>query len=389
MRLLSIFGSRSDVIKMGPIAQALASHAGFESIMCIASQDRFITGNDLSLFNINPDYRLDPMRGNRSLNEICAHWFTTLEPVLQACRPDRVLVHGAGITAMAASLAAYRRRIPIAHVEAGLPTGNPARPQLRDAHRHIIDSVGDLLFAPSLGAAAHLAAEQVPGRVLLTGNTVIDAARHANTRILADPALQERLDAGLPAIPAGRRLLVVTGYHHGPAGSGFAAICQVLAKLTRRDDVHIVYPVRLNPRLRGPIQTTLNGRNNIDLVEPLDYLHFIRLLQRAHMVLTDSGTVQEEAPALGKPVLVMCDASKRPEAVAAGTVRLINGDWINIAGAINRLLDNPAPHLDFVRLSNPYGDGLASTRIVAALAGQPVQPFSPPPQPTTSLHGHA
>lgn len=379
MKILSIFGTRPEAIKMAPLAVKLAATPSVQSAVCVTGQHRTMLRQVLELFSVVPDYDLDLMQPDQSLNGLSARAMAALDPVFEEVRPDRVLVHGDTTTAMAAALAAFHRRIPIGHVEAGLRTHDLSQPWPEEMNRRVVDAVSDHLFAPTATAKKHLLRENLGGRILVTGNTVIDALNLVVERIEADAWLREWLDGQLPAPLPGRRLLVVTGHRRENFGAGFRNICAALAALARRPDVQIVYPVHLNPNVRGPVLAELSGLPNVHLIEPLGYFLFVRLMQRAHVILTDSGGVQEEGPAFGVPVLVMRDRTERPEAVAAGTVRLVGTDAARIEAEVARLFDDDAAQAAFGAASaaNPYGDGRAAQRIVAALLGQPVAEFAP------------
>lgn len=378
MKVLSIFGTRPEAVKMAPLALMLAATPGLQASVCVTGQHRTMLRQVLELFNIAPDYDLDLMLPSQTLNGLGARVLTALDPVLDALKPDRVLVHGDTTTAMVAALAAFHRGIPVGHVEAGLRTQDMSQPWPEEMNRRVADAVSELLFAPTAGARANLLRENLGGRILVTGNTVIDALELAVRRIEADPSLAAWLDEQLPAPQPGRKLLVVTGHRRENFGAGFQQICTALAALARRADMQIVYPVHLNPNVQGPVMATLSHLPNVQLIEPLDYFLFVRLMQRAHVILSDSGGVQEEAPTLGKPVLVMRDVTERPEAVAAGTVRLVGTDAARIEAEVARLYDDEQAWRSFgaARAGNPYGDGHACARIVAALLGRPLAEFS-------------
>lgn len=289
-------------------------------------------------------------------------------PVLEALKPDRVLVHGDTTTTFAAALAAFYRRIPVAHVEAGLRTGNIYSPWPEEMNRRLADQLCDLYFAPTPQSRRNLLYEGVDEtRVVVTGNTVIDALFHVVGLLASDGRLREQQQRRFPMLPPddgnGSRVILVTGHRRENFGTGFEQICRGLAQLALREEVQIVYPVHLNPNVRAPVGAILGDLGRVHLIEPVDYLAFVYLMQRAHLIITDSGGVQEEAPSLGKPVLVMRETTERPEAVAAGTVRLVGADAARIVGEAGRLLDDPAAYAAMSRAHNPYGDGQAALRI--------------------------
>ena len=373
MKILSVFGTRPEAIKMAPVVARLAQDGGIESLVCVTGQHQQMLKQVLELFDIMPDYDLGLMVPNQTLNGLSSRMFAALDAVFDTERPDRVLVHGDTTTAMVAAMAAFHRRIPVGHVEAGLRTRNIMQPWPEEMNRCVVDVVADLLFAPTIGSRSNLAEERLHGSVHVTGNTVIDALYMTTARIKRDHALRAQLDAQLPALMPGRKLLLVTGHRRENFGAGFANICAALKQLAQRDDIQIVYPVHLNPNVRGPVMAELSGLPNVALIDPLDYLLFVRLMQQSYAILTDSGGVQEEAPSLGKPVLVMRDVTERPEAVAAGTVLLVGTEVTRIVSAVHRLYDDPAQA--FVPRHNPYGDGRAAERIVCAIQGRVFKEF--------------
>lgn len=360
---------------MAPVVRALRKQAGVTSLVCVTAQHREMLDQVLELFAILPEYDLNVMAPGQTLNGVLARMIAALDPVLEEVQPDQVLVHGDTTTGLAGALAAFQRRIPVAHVEAGLRTYDLSQPWPEEMNRRTIDLVSDLMFAPTDRSKANLEAEILPGRVVVTGNTVIDALMQIQDMLDTHPDLASGVDASLPQLSPNRRMVLVTGHRRENFGGGFDNICTALADLARRDDVEIVYPVHLNPNVRGPVQERLGGRSNIHLIGPQEYLAFVRLMQRAHVILTDSGGVQEEAPALGKPVLVMRDVTERPEAVDAGTAVLVGTHPDRIRAGVARLLDDDRAHAEFARRRNPYGDGAASERIVRALCGEPVEEF--------------
>lgn len=377
MRILSIIGTRPEAIKMAPLLGRLACTPGLQSVVCTTGQHQSMLRQVLELFGIRADHDLQVMTESQTLNGLCARIFERLDPVLEQVRPDRVLVHGDTSTAMAAALAAFHRRIAVGHVEAGLRTGTLAQPWPEEMNRRVVDVVSDELFAPTAGARDNLLSEHLGGRIHVTGNTVIDALHAMVARLGSDPRLCSQVDAGLPVLDPGKRMVLVTGHRRESFGPALESICAALADIASRSDAELVYPVHPNPQVSGPVHRMLGGHPRIHLIAPLDYLGFVRLMQRASLVLTDSGGVQEEAPALGKPVLVMRDVTERPEAVLAGTVCLVGADRERIEKGVSLLLDDANEYRRMARSVNPYGDGRASERIVAALCGRPEPAFQP------------
>jgi UDP-N-acetylglucosamine 2-epimerase (non-hydrolysing) len=377
MKILSIFGTRPEAIKMAPLVQALARESGITSLVCVTGQHRSMLQQVMDVFQIKADFDLDIMAPNQTLNSISSRIFSALDPILDQVKPDRVLVHGDTTTAMAAGLAAFHRQIPVAHVEAGLRTGDMSQPWPEEMNRRVLDVFSDLLLVPTTGARNNLLRENLGGRILVTGNTVIDALQITTERLDNDKALRREIDALLPQIGKDKKLLLVTGHRRENFGDGFLNICRALKELAYRDDIEIIYPVHLNPNVQAPVMRILEKIPNVHLIAPLDYLSFVRLMQRAHVVLTDSGGVQEEAPALGKPVLVLREVTERPEAVAAGTVELVGTGTERIVEAVNNLYDNPEKYAAVAKANNPYGDGFACERVIAALTGAKVMEFRP------------
>ncbi|MGN6232103.1 MAG: non-hydrolyzing UDP-N-acetylglucosamine 2-epimerase [Trinickia sp.] len=375
LKVLSVFGTRSEAIKMAPVVKALEGAPGIESIVCVSGQHRSMLEQVLELFDIRPRYDLALMMANQTLNGLASRLIFSLDDVLSQERPDYVLVHGDTTTACAAALAASHRRVRVAHVEAGLRTGDSSSPWPEEMNRRVIDTISDLMFAPTQSAKANLMAESQPGRIVVTGNTIIDALYTTTARIDADPSLRVKLDAQLPALDDRKPIVLVTGHRRESFGEGLASICTALDQLARSGDVQIVYPVHLNPNVRTPVRARIGNTPGVHLIEPLDYAAFVRLMQRASIVLTDSRGVQEEAPALGKPVLVMRDVTERPEAVAAGAVRLVGTRTDAIVAAVRALQGERGRGAALREPSSPYGDGLAAERIVAAILGQPLNEF--------------
>ena len=365
MRILSVFGTRPEAIKMAPVVKVLEASPGIDSAVCVTAQHRDMLDQVLKLFSITPEFDLDIMRDNQDLTHITSAVLTGLGDVLDQYQPDRILVHGDTTTTFAASLAAFYRKIPVGHVEAGLRTGDVFAPWPEEMNRRLCDTIADIYFAPTESAAANLRREgHDPANIVITGNTVIDALLDVTRRLKDDHALQGSLNEQFPFLDPARRLVLVTGHRRENFGRGFEDICHALADLSARPDIQIVYPVHLNPNVREPVNRILKDKPGIHLIEPLDYLPFVYLMDRSFLVITDSGGIQEEAPSLGKPVLVMRDVTERPEAVAAGTVKLVGTDRALIAQECMRLLDDADAYAIMSRAHNPYGDGKASDRIV-------------------------
>jgi len=378
-RVLCIFGTRPEAIKMAPVIQALQAHRErFLLKVCVTAQHRQMLDQVLHLFGMVPDYDLDIMRADQDLYSLTAALIRELQAVVAGERPDLVLVHGDTTTTMAASLAAYYGRAAVGHVEAGLRTGDKYRPFPEEMNRRLTSALADLHFAPTETARRNLLREGVGNeRIAVTGNTVIDALFQIRDRIRADSGLRQTLALSFPWLRAERRIVVITGHRRENFGRGMVEICRALVDLAGEwPEVDFVYPVHLNPNVLDPVDQILrsSGRVNLRLIEPLDYLQFVHLLMQCHMVLTDSGGIQEEAPSLGKPVVVMRETTERPEAVEAGTVLLAGSSRERIVHAVSRLLADPRHYDAMSRAINPYGDGRAGPRIAEAiirfLAGQ-------------------
>jgi len=365
MRILSVFGTRPEAIKMAPVVQALAAVQGLDSRVCVTAQHREMLDQVLGLFDIRPDYDLDIMREDQDLPHITGAVLSGMDKVLDDSDPGRVLVHGDTTTTFAASLAAHFRKIPVGHVEAGLRSGNVLAPWPEEMNRKLTDAIADLHFAPTETARANLRHEGTPdGRIIVTGNTVIDALFHATQRLDDDTETRRAVESLFPFLDPGRRLVLVTGHRRENFGTGFERICDALGRLSERGDLEIVYPVHLNPNVAEPVKRLLGTKPGIHLIKPQEYLPFVYLMRRAYLIITDSGGIQEEAPSLGKPVLVMRDVTERPEAVDAGTVRLVGTDTQAIISESERLLDDESAYAAMSHIHNPYGDGMASQRIV-------------------------
>ncbi|MCP2022376.1 UNVERIFIED_ORG: UDP-N-acetylglucosamine 2-epimerase (non-hydrolyzing) [Pseudomonas reinekei] len=369
MKTLCIFGTRPEAIKMAPLALALAADERFEAKVCVTGQHREMLDQVLGLFAIEPDFDLNIMKPGQDLTDVTSAILQGLKKVLAEFKPDIVLVHGDTATTFAASLAAYYQQIPVAHVEAGLRTGNLYSPWPEEGNRKLTGALANLHFAPTETSQANLLREGVnPDTIVVTGNTVIDALLDVVKRLDQDQALLAQASAPAAFLNPARKLILVTGHRRESFGDGFERICQALMEVAQQHpEVDIVYPVHLNPNVREPVNRLLTGIDNIYLIEPLDYLPFVHMMSRAHIILTDSGGIQEEAPSLGKPVLVMRDTTERPEAVAAGTVKLVGTETADIARELNRLLTDTVAYRTMSYAHNPYGDGKACQRIIEAL----------------------
>ncbi|BBH43662.1 non-hydrolyzing UDP-N-acetylglucosamine 2-epimerase [Pseudomonas sp. KU43P] len=375
MKVLTLFGTRPEAIKMAPLVKTLAQTEGVESIVCSTGQHRQMLDQVLQLFAIPVDHDLDVMVPGQTLNGLFARLMTRIDALLEELKPDCVLVHGDTTTATACCLAAFHRGIAIGHVEAGLRTGDLTQPFPEEMNRRVVDVMGRWLFAPTVTSRDNLLQENLQGQIHITGNTVIDALDLTVQKLDREPQIGEGFARRYPWLDARRRLVLVTGHRRENFGDGFRQICQALGQLAQRDDVQIVYPVHLNPQVRDVVMTVLGDNPNVHLIDPLDYLEFVWFMRRAYLVLTDSGGVQEEAPHLGKPVLVMRNTTERPEAVEAGTVKLVGTDSDRIVQAVQAFLDDAGLYAQVARSVNPYGDGKASQRIVNALLGRPFEPF--------------
>lgn len=362
LQVLSIFGTRPEAVKMAPVVQALQQEPRIEASVCVTAQHREMLDQVLQLFEIRPDFDLNLMRPDQSLAELTAAVFTQLEPVLQEVTPDWILVQGDTTTVMATALLAYYRQIKVGHVEAGLRTFDKWAPFPEEINRRVAGVVADLHFAPTAWARDNLRSEGVADEIIhVTGNTVIDALQS----IVSKPFNVQQL---LPDIAADRRVILFTAHRRENFGRPLQNIFQALLQIAQRfPDTVIVYPVHLNPNVREPARQMLGGVENIFLLDPLDYLPMVHLMQRAELILTDSGGIQEEAPALGVPVLVLRDKTERPEAIEAGTARLVGTDSKVIVAEATRLLQDQEAYAAMARATNPFGDGHAAERIVAAI----------------------
>jgi len=373
-KILCIFGTRPEAIKMAPVIKAISNSAKLECLVCVTAQQREMLDQVLELFAITPDYDLDLMTQNQTLAEVTARVITELQPVLNDVKPDLVLVHGDTTTTMAASIAAFYQRIPVGHVEAGLRTHNIYSPWPEEINRQLTSRIAAFNFAPTLLSKANLLNEGVAkDSIVVTGNTVIDALMTIVEKVRQDKDLQSSFENRFNFLDPEKKLLLVTGHRRENFGEGFQNICKAIAELASNSELQIVYPVHLNPNVQEPVYSLLDGLENVSLIEPLDYLPFVYLMDRSHIILTDSGGIQEEAPSLGKPVLVMRDTTERPEAIDEGTVRLVGTDSENIVRGVQCLLESKAEYQLMSRSHNPYGDGKASERILKTILGEFVE----------------
>jgi UDP-N-acetylglucosamine 2-epimerase (non-hydrolysing) len=364
-KVLFVFGTRPEAIKLCPVLLSLRESTQFAVRVCVTAQHRSMLDQVLAAFGVMPDHDLDLMQPGQTLAQLTARILAALEPVIQAERPDMLLVQGDTTTTMTAALAAFYQHVPVGHVEAGLRTGDLSQPFPEELNRVITTRLAALHFAPTEAARHNLLAEGVdPRRISVTGNSGIDAVLYVRDRLAAGSLSAPPW----PQLDASRKLIVVTAHRRESFGEGFTRICDALARLARRSDVQLVYPVHRNPNVMDPVYRELGGLANVFLIDPLDYVPFVDLMRRAYLVITDSGGIQEEGPSLGKPILVMREKTERPEAVAAGTVKLVGTDADRIVREAARLLDDPAEYNRMARIHNPYGDGHASDRIRQAIA---------------------
>jgi UDP-N-acetylglucosamine 2-epimerase (non-hydrolysing) len=366
VRVLSVFGTRPEAIKMAPVVRCLARHPDVESSICVTAQHREMLDQVLRIFALRVHHDLNIMRKGQSLEDVTARVLTGMKAVLAAERPDMVIVQGDTTTTFATTLAAYYAHVPVGHVEAGLRTWNKYSPFPEEINRVLTTHMADLHFPPTRQAEKNLVHEGVhPARIVVTGNTVIDALYHIRSSIRAS---YPRFERQFPSLDFSRRIILVTGHRRENFGPGFQAICHGIREIAETEkDVEIIYPVHLNPNVQKPVRDILAGLRNVHLISPLEYRPFVFLMDRSYLILTDSGGVQEEAPSLGKPVLVLRNHTERPEAVRAGTVRLVGTDRAKIVREVRRLLQNKELYRTMSRAHNPYGDGKASPRIVTAV----------------------
>ncbi len=369
MKVLTVFGTRPEAIKMAPLVHALAADERFNSRVCVTAQHREMLDQVTELFEITPDYDLDLMKAGQTLNDVTSGILLKLKPILTEFKPDVVLVHGDTATTLAASLAAYYEQVAVGHVEAGLRTNNIYSPWPEEGNRKLTGALTKFHFAPTKTSKANLLIENYPeSDITVTGNTVIDALLMIQHKITKDKALETDLAAKFDMLDKNKKLILVTGHRRESFGGGFENICKALALTAKKyPDVQILYPMHLNPNVREPVNRLLAGIDNIFLIEPQEYLPFIYLMTRAHIILTDSGGIQEEAPSLGKPVLVMRNTTERPEAVAAGTVKLVGTDVDIMMNSIIELMENEETYQAMSVAHNPYGNGKACQVILDTL----------------------
>ncbi|WP_341667896.1 non-hydrolyzing UDP-N-acetylglucosamine 2-epimerase [Alcaligenes sp. SDU_A2] len=365
MKVLFVFGTRPEAIKMAPLIQSLKNDNRFNVKVCVTAQHREMLDQVLKLFLISPDFDLNIMKSGQTLGDITSSVLQGLNSVFSSYNPDMVLVHGDTASTFAGALASYYHKIPVGHVEAGLRTGDMYSPWPEEANRKLTTALTTLHFAPTVQSKQNLLRENIsPEAIVVTGNTVIDALLIVKNKMESEPELQQQLSNAFPYLLNSSRMVLITGHRRENFGSGFERICQsIRASATRFPDVQFVYPVHLNPNVQEPVKRLLKNLGNVHLIPPQDYLPFVYLMNRSHIILTDSGGIQEEAPALGKPVLVMRDTTERPEAVQAGTVKLVGTSPEKITQSISSLLEDESQYEQMSYASNPYGDGNACQRI--------------------------
>jgi UDP-N-acetylglucosamine 2-epimerase (non-hydrolysing) len=367
--VLVVFGTRPEAIKMAPLVNRLQSNSEFDTKVCVTGQHRQMLDQVLAIFDIKPDFDLNVMKSGQTLTELTNNILTGMAEVLTSCRPDMVLVHGDTSTSFVAALAAFYQQIPVGHVEAGLRTHNMSSPWPEEGNRCLTGRLAQVHFAPTESSEQNLLQENIhPSAIEVTGNTVIDALLLVKQKVTEDAEMAAQLAQQFDFLDPNKRLILVTGHRRESFGDGFERICQSLRLIaTNHPDVEIVYPVHLNPQVKEPVTRLLSDVSTIHLIEPKDYLPFVYLMNRATIILTDSGGVQEEAPSLGKPVLVMRETTERPEAVTAGTVKLVGTDVDKIVTAVASLLTDEQAYQAMSIAHNPYGDGTACARIEARI----------------------
>ncbi len=366
MKILTIFGTRPEAIKMAPLVKSLAKQETIESKLCVTGQHREMLDQVLELFEIVPDYDLNIMKSGQSLSDIASRIMNEIQPVFDDFKPDLVLVHGDTSTTFFAALSGYYHQAKIGHIEAGLRTGNIYSPWPEEANRKLVSCITNFHFAPTSQARLNLLKEGVNDEnIFVTGNTVIDALLFIKELINSEMEIEQRMGVMFPMLSESRKMILITGHRRENFGGGFERICTSILQLaTLHSNVDFVYPVHLNPKVREPVNKILSSCPNIHLIEPQGYIEFVYLMTKSDIIITDSGGIQEEAPSLGKPVLVMRDTTERPEALDAGTVKLVGTNVELIVASVNELLSNPIEYAKMSEAHNPYGDGEAAGRIV-------------------------
>lgn len=372
IKVLSVFGTRPEAIKMAPLVNLLKQAPGIDSKVCVTGQHREMLDQVLKLFDIKPEYDLQIMKAGQDLYDVTTSILLNIKPVLREFKPDVVLVHGDTSTTFAAALACYYEKIAVGHVEAGLRTGNIYSPWPEEANRKLTGAITRYHFAPTETSKQNLVREHIgEADIYVTGNTVIDALLQVVDKIEHNTELCQQFSQQFPWGQKDRKMILVTGHRRESFGTGFDNICAALKQISQQfPDCDIVYPVHLNPNVREPVFRLLKDAPNVHLIEPQDYLPFVYLMSRSYLVLTDSGGIQEEAPSLGKPVLVMRDTTERPEAVTAGTVKLVGTDSQVIVSEVSKLLTDQQYYDSMSFAHNPYGDGKACQRIIQAITGR-------------------
>jgi UDP-N-acetylglucosamine 2-epimerase (non-hydrolysing) len=368
IKAMVVFGTRPEAIKLAPLITKLRSHPNYEVQVCVTAQHREMLDQVLQLFDITPDIDLNIMQAGQDLTDITCRVIESMRGVLRQYKPDWVIVQGDTTTTFAGGLAAFYEKIPVAHVEAGLRTGNIMSPWPEEMNRRLTSVLAKVHFPPTEGSRQYLLKESYPDeQIYVTGNTVIDALLEVVNRIRNNKEIRNEFNDKFSFLDSSRRLVLVTGHRRESFGDGFENICHALNNLSKFDDIEIVYPVHLNPNVREPVNRIIKSNERIHLIEPQDYLPFVYLMDRAHLIITDSGGVQEEAPSLGKPVLVLREVTERPEAVEAGTVKLVGTDPEKILAEADKLLHNDEAYAEMARAHNPYGDGTACEQIAEIL----------------------
>lgn len=368
MKILTVFGTRPEAIKMAPLVKALQDSPDIDAKVCVTAQHRQMLDQVLDLFKIVPDFDLDLMKPGQDLTALTSNVLFGMREVFKSWRPDLVLVHGDTTTTLAASLASYYERIDVGHVEAGLRTGDIYSPWPEEVNRRVTSTFAAFHFAPTEQARLNLIKEGISEKIIyVTGNTVIDALKQTDAILSADAYVADQFTKRFDFLDKTKRLILVTGHRRENFGRGFEDICNAIKRIAQRSDVQIVYPVHLNPNVQDPVNRILGGAANVHLIEPQEYLPFVYLMKRSTIILTDSGGIQEEAPSLGKPVLVLRNTTERPEALHAGTIRLVGTDIDQIVSNAIQLLDDASAYSKMSNAKNPYGDGKAAARIVSEI----------------------